>query len=45
MEGDDLHADELSFWQRRKPVGRPAYEEGVVLIVFLFQQMLDLTFR
>ena len=45
MEAIRLHADEFSFWQRRRSVGRPAYEERVVLIGFLVQQLLDLTFR
>ena len=45
LEAIRLHADEFSYWQRRKPVGRPAYEERIVLIAFLVQQMLDLTFR
>ena len=45
MEAIRLHADEFSFWQRRRLVGSPAYEERVVLIAFLVQQLLDLTFR
>ncbi|MCX6650944.1 MAG: transposase [Methanomassiliicoccales archaeon] len=45
MEAIRLHADEFSFWQRRRPTGRPAYDECVVLIGFLVQQLLDLTFR
>ena len=45
MEAIRLHADKFSFWQRRKPVGRPAYEERVILIALLVQQLLDLTFR
>jgi len=45
MEAIRLHADEFSYWQRRRPVGRPAHEERVVLIAFLVQQLMDLTFR
>ncbi|MCE5295781.1 MAG: transposase, partial [Euryarchaeota archaeon] len=45
MEAIRLHADEFSFWQRRRLVGRPAYEERVVLIAFLVQQLMSLTFR
>jgi transposase len=45
MEAIRLHADEFSYWQRRRPVGRPACEERVVLIAFLIQQLMDLTFR
>jgi hypothetical protein len=45
MEAIRLHADESSFRQRRRPVCRPAYGERVVLIGFLVQQLLDLTFR
>jgi len=45
MEAIRLHAHEFSYWQRRRPVGRPAYEERVVLIAFLVQQLMDLTFR
>jgi transposase len=45
MEAIRLHTDEFSYWQRRRPVGRPAYDERVVLIGFLVQQLMDLTFR
>jgi len=45
MEAIRLQAEEFSFWQRRRPVGRPAYEERVILIAFLIQQLMDLTFR
>ena len=45
MEAIRLHADEFSYRQRRRPVYRPAYEERVMLIVFLAQQLLDITFH
>ena len=31
MEAIRLRADDFSYWQRRRPVGRPAYEDRVVL--------------
>jgi hypothetical protein len=35
LEAIRLQVDGFAYWQRRKPVGRPAYEERVVLIAFL----------
>jgi len=45
MEAIRLHADDFSFWQRTDKIGRPAYDERTVLIAFLVQQLLGLTFR
>jgi hypothetical protein len=39
MEAICLHADEFSYWQRRRPVCQPAYDGRVVLIAFLVQQL------
>ena len=44
MEAIRLRADDFSYWQRRRPVGRPAYEDRVVLIAILVQQLMDLSF-
>jgi len=45
MEAIRLRADDFSFWQRTDKIGRPVYDERTVLIVFLVQQLLGLTFR
>ena len=45
MEAIRLRADDFSFWQRRRPVGRPAYDDRVVLVAILVQQLMDLSFR
>jgi hypothetical protein len=45
MEAIRVHADDFSFWQRTDKIGRPAYDERTVLIAFLVQQLLGLTFR
>jgi transposase len=45
MEAVRLRADDFAFWQRRKNVGRPAYDDRTVLIAFLLQQLLDRSFR
>lgn len=45
MEAIRRHADEFPFWQRRVRPGRPATEERTLLIAFMLQQLLDLTFR
>jgi hypothetical protein len=45
MEAIRLRAGDFSFWQRRRPVSRPAYEDRVVLIAILVQQLMDLSFR
>jgi len=45
MEAIRRHADEFPFWQRRKRVGRPGTDERTLLIAFMLQQLLSLTFR
>jgi hypothetical protein len=35
----------FAYWQRRRRTGRPAYEERALLVAFLVQQLLGLTFR
>ena len=45
MEAYCLHADDFSCWQMADRVGRPSYDKGTVLIVFLVQQLLGLTNR
>jgi len=45
MEAIRLRADDFSYWQRRRPVGRPAYGDRIVLIAILVQQLMDLSFR
>ena len=45
MEAIRRHADEFPYWQRRKRVGRPGTDERTLLIVFMLQQLLGLTFR
>ncbi len=36
---------EFAYWQSRRCMGRPAYEERALLVAFLVQQLLGLTFR
>jgi hypothetical protein len=45
MEAVRVRAEEFSFWQRRRRVGRPSHQERTLLIAFLLQQLFDLTFR
>ena len=45
LEAIRQQADEFAFWQRRERMGRPAYEERALLVTFLVQQLLGLTFR
>jgi len=45
MEAIRRHADDFPFWQRRNRVGRPRADERILLIAFMLQQLLDLTFR
>ena len=45
LEAIRQQADSFAFWQRRERMGRPAYEERTLLVAFLVQQLLGLTFR
>jgi len=45
LEAIRIHADGFAFWQRRKTTGRPPTEERTLLIAFMLQQLLGLTFR
>ncbi|MBU0685188.1 MAG: transposase [Candidatus Thermoplasmatota archaeon] len=45
MEAIRRHADEFPFWQRRRRMGRPGTDERTLLIAFMLQQLLSLTFR
>ena len=45
LEAIRKQADSFSFWQRRCLTGRPAYGERTLLVAFLVQQLLGLTFR
>jgi transposase len=45
LEAIRQQADGFAFWQRRERLGRPAYEERTLLVAFLVQQLLGLTFR
>lgn len=45
LEAIRLHAEDFSYWQHRRPVGRPAYDDRIVLIAILVQQLMDLSFR
>lgn len=45
LEAIRKQADTFSFWQRRGRTGRPPTEERTLLIAFLLQQLMDLTFR
>jgi transposase len=45
LEAIRKQVDSFSFWQRRCRLGRPAYEERTLLVAFLVQQLLGLTFR
>jgi hypothetical protein len=45
LEAVRRHADEFPFWQRRRRFGRPGADERVLLIAFLLQQLMGLTFR
>ena len=45
LEAIRKQADSFSYWQRRCQMGRPAYEERTLLVAFLVQQLLGLTFR
>jgi len=45
IEAIRKHADGFSFWQHRRPTGRPPAEERTLLIAFLVRQLFDATFR
>ena len=45
MEAIRLHANDFSFLQRTSGVGRPAYDERMVLIGIMVQQLLGLISR
>jgi len=45
LEAIRKRTNEFAFWQRRFRTGRPAYEERTLLVAFLVQQLLGLTFR
>jgi len=45
MEAIRLRADDFSYWQKRRTVGRPAYEDRVVFVPILVQKLMDLSFR
>lgn len=45
LEAIRLHANEFSYWQRRKSTGRPPVRERDLLIAFLVRQLFDATFR
>jgi transposase len=45
LEAIRLHANEFSYWQRRKNTGRPPVCERDLLIAFLVRQLFNATFR
>ena len=45
LEAIRRHADEFPFWQRRRRFGRPCADERTLLVAFLLQRLMDLTFR
>ena len=45
LEAIRKRVDSFSFWQRRERTGRPPCEERTLLVAFLLQQLMDLTFR
>ena len=45
LEAIRKRTTEFAFWQRTSKLGRPAYEERALLVAFLVQQLLGLTFR
>ena len=45
LEAIRKRTDSFAYWQRRCRTGRPAYEERTLLVAFLVQQLLGLTFR
>lgn len=45
LEAIRKRTNEFAYWQRRCRTGRPAYEERTLLVAFLVQQLLGLTFR
>jgi transposase len=45
LEAIRKKTNEFAYWQRRRCRGRPAYEERALLVSFLIQQLLGLTFR
>jgi transposase len=45
LEAIRAHADGFSFWQHRRPTGRPPAEERTLFIAFLVRQLFDATFR
>jgi hypothetical protein len=45
LEAIRKRTDSFSYWQRRARTGRPPYEERALLVSFLVQQLLGLTFR
>ena len=45
LEAIRKRTDDFAYWQRQRRMGRPAYEERTLLVSFLVQQLLGLTFR
>jgi len=45
LEAIRKRTNEFAYWQHRCRTGRPAYEERTLLVAFLVQQLLGLTFR
>jgi transposase len=45
LEAIRQQTDSFAYWQHGKRTGRPAYEERTLLVAFLVQQLLGLTFR
>ena len=45
LEAIRKRTNEFAYWQRRCRTGRPAYEERTLLVAFLVQQLLGLTYR
>lgn len=45
LEAVRKRTNAFAFWQRTNKLGRPAYEGHVLLVAFLLQKLLDLTFR
>lgn len=45
LEAIRKRTDSFAYWQRRCRTGRPPYEERTLLVAFLVQQLLGLTFR
>ena len=45
LEAIRQQTDSFAYWQHRGRLGRPSYEERTLLVAFLVQQLLGLTFR